>query len=641
MEETKTIPKEPFPWLIIGAWLAGSVLLVWGLAWLLEQRVHPWERVREVPGGYDEGDYSSVTRHDNSSRISFDPTGERVALARPDGRFEIWALDPLEKLGAFGKTIPEDERSEDHPALDGSRVYHIAETGDIFVEQNDEWQIYDAAGELKQDFGAVRDWSDHLAISPDGKRIAGQTSIEFGVFDTETKTNREFEPWDYVNGGNQRLQWFSDNRRLLVNDHLSLIVIDAIEMKKVFRHLELDLRLPSPMIPELGIGRTDDEETRRKWGADLIDSQLVANEAKIVSLYEHGDSFFKTNSSSAADRLRFYNADDGQLLVDHILDRPARSLFVSPDRTQVAVLFVEDLGEIRSHVAIYEADSGDLIKELDFKYCRSFPNHLTLDHQNRFFISYTEQTWMIDSAELVAAVKFHSWPVKIKEVAFHPSDELIITSTNAHNVHYWKKRRDLSRWGAWVLWEYWAAQFAALAGMIGLTIHLTRKTQARLAADGMKLPWTLWAVFLIGGLWLGGRISKMLVYPVVAEVWEFDFTGLNWGWQVFAFVASLFIFAHLVRLRNGARRFMMSVLILGLAYCAYLFVLMFQAPSLAVLGEITLTEISQRADGLMLDLPMSFVLISGLLLLAAPVFVLVVLWRKSVYNLFMKMSPMG
>ncbi|MEM7015682.1 MAG: hypothetical protein AAF585_29835, partial [Verrucomicrobiota bacterium] len=63
---------EPFPWLIIGAWLAGTVLLMWGLAWLLEQRVHPWERLLEIPGGFDEGDYSSVTRHDDPGNFRQD-----------------------------------------------------------------------------------------------------------------------------------------------------------------------------------------------------------------------------------------------------------------------------------------------------------------------------------------------------------------------------------------------------------------------------------------------------------------------------------------------------------------------------------------------------------------------------------------
>lgn len=199
-------------------------------------------------------------------------------------------------------------------------------------------------------------------------------------------------------------------------------------------------------------------------------------------------------------------------LKTHSLPEAPRSISVS-GRGLLAVGMVTDF---RSLVYLFDTESMEKVKELDFKLTNFFPSRIQLapDHQTLF--AGSNRSWLVDLNQKAAPVKIFDHPSNTQKALFSSDGDTLLTMQMNLDFDVWKKRRELNALGAMIHWEYWAVHLVCLVGFLGITVQMARATSG---LKKKRLPVALWLVLVATALGLSGRVAGLLLDPTLHGVW--------------------------------------------------------------------------------------------------------------------------
>lgn len=576
--------------------IAAAGAMLW-LSWQLASRLHPWEKVLTIDSVFEDEGYAGTGSYPLMPTIDLSPDDQNLVTARPDGTCEIWDLSSLEKVVTFAKPMDFSSEEEDRISR-GANLVHYNAGGDIFIKHDERWQIFDGEGKIKHDFRRPT-YARTACLSPDGKLLANSSSSPALVYNLAThKQTALFGP--QVFRGSRRFQWFDNGQRLLLHDSYFVSVFDLATWQPVFFHHELDLRLPPPMISAQLI---EEEMKRREWGARVVVCQLAANDTKIACLYSSADiGGGLRDIGSQVDRLRFYDAQSGELLADHVLPYPGRSLEVSPDQS---IVYVAAAPNFSTAIQVHDASSGAFIRDLRFKNDSRFPTHITAMPDNRHVVTHHTRTWIVDTTDELPQLKLLDWPANVPEVRVSGDGKTIVAAQNTKKIHVWKQRHSPSRWGALAFWEYHLIHVIGIASVIGLLIWTGRNSEA---LTETRLPKGVWIVALLGGLSVGGSFADWFCEPLLFDVYEFG-DPQTWVKRTVSLCGVLFwcfAIARLLQFRNAWRKFVVFMLALGMAASAYRLFPIIKVWSLS--SELPATTPTTLSSGWRLDVSLPLLL---------------------------------
>lgn len=557
---------------ILLLWLVPALVLAGFFTYLVSKGIHPWEHVLHLPNGVTDDPMSGRGRVARCTFFAASNEHARLALSRANGRAELWDSQKLERIKILDLPESAEPVDPEMPYQNSPHHLHFDQRGHLFLWADPQGIFeFDLSGDLVASRQIDVPFIRTLSVSPQGNQLA--YSLQAPELVTWPETEKiDLPVLKNLNSGSQRLEWLPDGRHFLFNDFLSVSLFDAREKKVVFQHFGLEEDLPEPQ---------DADIPKRAWTGFHIDSRLVRNGKRFVTAYS-GNDMFDVHPEYHA--IRFYDTLTGRSLKTHSLPEAPRAISVS-GRGLLAVGMVTDF---RSLVYLFDTESMEKVKELDFKLTNFFPSRIQLapDHQTLF--AGSNRSWLVDLNQKAAPVKIFDHLSNTQKALFSSDGDTLLTMQMNLDFDVWKKRRELNALGAMIHWEYWAVHLVCLVGFLGITVQMARATSG---LKKKRLPVALWLVLVATALGLSGRVAGLLLDPTLHGVWgEGETTSI--GQMVFHSLICLLwlrILVGLARLEPLWRKTALILYFLGglvlTGLFAWIIWLLLQVPTDLVVGK--------------------------------------------------------
>jgi hypothetical protein len=214
--------------------------------------------------------------------------------------------------------------------------------------------------------------------------------------------------------------------------------------------------------------------------------------------------------------------------------------------------------DFQNLIHLFDAGTMEKTGELHFKLVSSFPPRIEASPDHRHLFVGSERSWLVDLADESAPVSLLKYPSNTQKARFTSGGETLVTMQMNLDIDVWKEHRELTPLGAMIHWEYWAVIATGMIGVVGLIIHVGRRTNK-------QLPRLLWCAVLVLAGSLGLEIADLSLDPVLERVWEPNQEN-SVGRMIWKTLIALFwlrIIIGLVRLESGWRKTALVLTALG------------------------------------------------------------------------------
>ncbi len=552
------------------------------LATRVSKKAHPWEMVLQIDNGLDQDSYSASSMG-NRVVTCFSPDDKTLFVATSRGLIEVWDMGSMKRKNVFGMKR-EPEPNEEHAHLKGAWNLEVNDLGQLVESRWEKLFFHSQEGDLIREYEL--DSYRRFSVSTDGELLAGGF-LRPNVIILKTGEQKQLLLSSTgFNGGNSGFQWSKDKKKLLINDAVvfALVNTDTWGTEILARTDHLDLVNEAEQESEVSV------DENRKWTAMLMDSQFVDADRKIASIY-NADGWKMTAIDPRENVIRFTDVESGKLLKSLQLPEAPRSMWVSDEGDKIYVTMCPGFSTLLN---IYDAKSMSKLASVESKVTNRFPTRvMALGGEGNHIIQYSGGAVMQDWDESYSPVRFEPLDNRVIQILQNKKSDMLVTVLNSREIHVWKKRREASKWGAFVLWEYGASYLCLIALLLLPVYWLKRGTMAQKKRPFRKLEWV---ILCISAITIATAISSVIYKPLLADIWLYYNEGVSL-WSILGLSIPIGCYIGLLLQSDGWRKFNRFLsLVAGVIIVGFLiyFIVQLSSMSFDVYHEIIP---SNRFDG--------------------------------------------